>query len=231
MNGMKSKSSFIIYILTLILFILVLHLAIVNKVLIIPTSNNSGFALEPKAPTNISDTSFDLLPLPDNEVPINQVLEKGKNLSFKFIYNNPDWERPAYKNYWHSEYGRWSYVPNRIHYALHRVFSTYATASIYYDFIHDLGIAEESEHFNKYEFTSPFDYLQIVVMNTSIEKVITYENQIVIVGEPQRTGLQAIVIPNHDIKPIGNSNIILIQLVTPDGYEIDYTSFMYELPI
>ena len=144
------------------------------------------------------------------------------------IYNNPDWERPAYKSYWHSEYGRWSYVPNRIHYALHRVFSTYATASIYYDFIHDLGIAEESEHFNKYEFTSPFDYLQIVVMNTSIEKVITYENQIVIVGKPQRTGLQAIVIPNHDIKPIGNSNIILIQLATPDGYEIDYTTFIYK---
>ena len=73
-NDMKNRSSFIIYILTLILFILVLRLAIVNKVLIIPTSNNSGFELEPKAPTNISDTYFDLLPLPDNEVTIKQVL-------------------------------------------------------------------------------------------------------------------------------------------------------------
>lgn len=117
---------------------------------------------------------------------------------------------------------------------MHRIFSTYATASRYYDFIHDLGIAAESSDFNKYEYTSspsPLDFLQVVVMNTLIERVITYENQIVIMGKPQRTGLQAIIIPTAKINPIENTDNILIQLVTPDGYEIDYTTEMLAHPV
>lgn len=222
----NSFSSLTIYILTLILLIIMIRLVIHNPAFsIIPTSTR-GFLIEPETPIDIDDTSSKSLPLPNNELSIKQVLENGKELSFIFIYNNPDWVRPVYKKYWHSEYGRWSYVPNRIHYAMHKVFSTYATASVYYDFIHDLGIADESKHFRKYETTSPYDYLHIVVMNTLIEKVFTYENQIVIIGKPQRTGLQAIIIPTRNINPIKESNNILIQLVTPDGYEIDYTTQM-----
>jgi hypothetical protein len=226
---MKNKlSSSIIYLLTLILLILLLRLSFIkNASSIIPTYINSIFSLELMNTTNMEDSSF-IPPIPQNEVPIEQVLENGNEISFIFIYNNPDWQRPIYKNYW--ENVRWSALPNRIHYAMHRVFSTYATASIYYDFIHDLGIAEESKQFIKYESTSPYDYLHIVVMNTLIERVITYRNQIVIVGKPERTGLQAIIIPSNSINPTEGSNNILIQLVTPDGYEVDYTTEILASP-
>lgn len=221
-------STLAIYILTPILLILIIRLVLINiDFSNIQTLSNikNSFALEPDTPIDIADPPFYLTPIPENEVPIRQVLEKGEEIPIEFIYNDPDWVRPAYKEYWHSKSGRWSYVPNRIHYALHRIFSTYATASIYYDFIHDLGIVDESSDFSKYEYTSsPFDFLQVVVMNTLIEKVVTYENQIVIIGKPQRTGLQAIVIPTAKINPIENTYNILIQLVTPDGYEIDYTT-------
>jgi len=219
------------YILTLILLILIIRLAIINvnssSTQTLSNTIKNSFALEPDTPKNIDDPPFYTPPLPQNEVAIKQVIENGEEIPIKFIYNNPDWERPAYKDYWHSKFGRWSYVPNRIHYAMHRIFSTYATASVYYDFIHNLGIAEESNEFNNYEYTSspsPFDFLQVVVMNTLIEKVVAYEKQIVIIGKPQRTGLQAIIIPNEKINPNENTDNILIQLVSPDGYEIDYTT-------
>ena len=217
-----------ISILTIILLILIIRFVIINinssSTQTLSNKTSNSFALEPDAPTNIDDPPFYSVPFPQNEETIQQVIEKGEEIPIHFIYNDPDRKRPAYKDYWHSEYGRWSYVPHRIHYAMHRIFSTYATASIFYDFIHDLGIAEESNNFINYESTSPFDFLQVVVMNTLIEKIITYENQIVIIGTPQRTGLQAIIIPTSKIHPIENTNNILIQLVTPDGYEIDYTT-------
>lgn len=232
---MKNNNSLTQFILTLILSILLIRLEIIylkNNSSVHTSANviNSGFTIEPQTPINIDDPPHYSTPLPENEISIQEVLEQGKEIPINFIYNNPDWKRPAYKDYWHSKYGRWSYVPNRIHYAMHRVFSTYATASIYYDFEHDLGIAEEVNDFIKYESASPFDYLQIVVMNTLIEKVMTYENQIIIVGKPQRTGLQALIVPTELIQPIENTNNILIQLVTPDGYEIDYTTEVLARP-
>lgn len=232
---MKHKYSLVICILALVLLTLIIRLGIIgfkNSSNVHTLSNDTinNWKLEPETPINIDDPPFYSTPLPLNEVAIQQVIEQGEEIPIKFIYNNPNWERPAYKDYWHSKYGRWSYIPNRIHYAMHRVFSTYETASVYYDFEHDLGIAEEVTDFMKYESTSPFEYLQVVVMNTLIEKVITYENQIVIVGKPQRTGLQAIIIPTKEIQPVKNSKNILIQLVTPDGYEIDYTTIMLARP-
>lgn len=221
-------------ILILILLVLIIRYAVTkissSSTQALSHSVEYSFALEPDTPKNIDDPPFYSTPFPPNEVAIKQVIEQGEEIPIKFIYNEPDWRRPAYKEYWHSKYGRWSYVPHRIHYALHRIFSTYATASRYYDFVHNLGIALESNDFKDYEFTSPFDYLDIVVMNTLIEKVITYQNQIVIVGKPQRTGLQAIIVPTAKINPIENTDNILIQLVTPDGYEIDYTTEKLLLP-
>lgn len=63
-------------------------------------------------------------------------------------------------------------------------------------------------------------------MNTLIGKLITFDNQIIVVGEPQRTGLQAIIAPGNKINPTDKSDSILIQLVTADGYEVDYTAVM-----
>lgn len=230
----RRYSSLCICILTITLSILILRFVFIKlSSLGIPTISNyiiQLFKLEPETPTNLDDPPYDVPPIPENEVDIEEVLEKGVEIPFVMVYNDPKWKRPAFKEYWHSKYGRWSYVPIRIHYALHRLFVTYETASRYYDFIHDLGIREESFDFKKYESISPLDYMQVVIMNTVVERVITYQNQVVIVGRPQRTGLQAINIPTINIQPIGTSQNILFQLVTPDGYEIDDTTIILDRP-
>ena len=188
--------------------------------------NESTWKTEPEVPTNIADPPYAELAPPTEQKPVETVIKEGKEIPAQFDYNDPKWERPAYKAYWHSSYGRWSYVPNLIHSAIHRIFVTYPTASVFYDFVHDLGIAEESDSFEKHS-GEPYDQIELVVMQTRIEKLVTLGNQVVVVGKPALTGLQALSIPVKYIKPDDPEESILFQLVTSDGDEIDYATIDY----
>lgn len=117
-------------------------------------------------------------------------------------------------------------APDRIHYAMHRIFVTYPTASVFYDFIHDLGIAEESNQF-QIPTRSPYENIVLVIMQTKVEKIVTLGNQVVVVGKQALTGLQVLLIPVKDLKPYNTNESILFQLVTDGGDEIDYDSESY----
>jgi len=68
-------------------------------------------------------------------------MEKGTKIPFDVIKNIPDYKRPVYEKHWHSTVGRWSYIPTRIHYALHRLFTNYDIGlSNWFDFEGNLGI-------------------------------------------------------------------------------------------
>lgn len=193
---------------------------------IITTLSTSIWSIEPETPQNIKDPPFQELPYPTGMLPISAVINDGKEIPLQLAYNNPNWERQAYKSYWHSSYGRWSYVPNRIHYAMHRLFATYPTASIYYDFIHDLGIAEENSEF-QIPTRSPYENIVLVVMQTKVDKIVTLENQVVIIGKPALTGLQVLLVPIKDLKPSNPEESILFQLVTSEGDELDNATEPY----
>lgn len=184
--------------------------------------------LEPTTPKNIESSPIYDIPLPSKIFPIQEVVKKGKNIPVDFAFNDPDWIRPAYKTYWHSSVsgGRWSYVPRRINYSLHKIFTSYQTASIYYDFTHELGIWEESKFF---DLENGLNNIALVVMDSNIKKIITYGNQVVVIPEPKRTGLQVVEIHDSKIHPIDDDSPIMFQLVTPDGYELDY-SLMHKDP-
>lgn len=188
--------------------------------------STSSWLIEPKTPQNIDDPPFYALPLPEQTVPVTEVMKNGKEIPLQFAYDDLNWKRQAYKDYWDSSVGRWSYVPSRIHYAMHRLFVTYPTASIYYDFIHDLGIAEESSSF-QIPSQKPYDNIVLVAMQTKVEKIVTLGNQVVVIGRPSLTGLQVLLIPVSDLKPNNPNESILFQLVTHEGDEIDYATETY----
>ena len=193
---------------------------------VIAVLSTSMWKIEPETPRNIDDPPFGELPSPTETASANEVIQSGTEIPLQFAYNNPEWKRQAYKSYWHSSTGRWSYVPDRIHYAMHRIFVTYPTASVFYDFIHDLGIAEESKQF-QIPTRSPYENIVLVVMQTKVEKIFTLGNQVVVVGKPALTGLQVLLIPVKDLKPYNTNESILFQLVTDEGDEIDYDSESY----
>lgn len=180
--------------------------------------------LEPEQPIDIKSKPIANIPLPSKVFSISDVIKKGNDVKIDFVYNDPNWNRPAYKSYWHSTVsgGRWSYVPNRINYSLHDIFTIYATASIYYDFAHNLGIWDESESFN-WDGSKTLENIMLVTMNSNIKKIVTYGNQVVVIVEPARRGLQVFAIPNDVLKPVDKKSSIMFQLVTPDKYELDYS--------
>lgn len=194
---------------------------------VIAVLSTSMWKIEPETPKNIDDSSFGI-PYPTKTVPVSEVMENGKEIPLQFAYNNPDWQRQMYKEYWHSSYGRWSYIPNRIHYAMHRIFVTYPTASVFYDFTHNLGIWDENDDFQIMSSTStPFENMVLVVMQTKVDKIVTLGNQVVVIGRPSLNGLQVLLIPTQDLNPYDPKESILFQLVTPEGDEIDYTNDIY----
>ena len=193
---------------------------------VISVLSTAIWKIEPETPQDIDDPPFGELPYPTKMESVSEVIKNGKDIPLQFSYNNPNWKRQAYKSYWHSSYGRWSYVPDRIHYAMHRIFVTYPTASVFYDFIHDLGIAEENDDFQKTSRT-PYENIVLVVMQTKVEKIVSLGNQVVVIGQPALTGLQVLLVPVKDLKPYNTNESILFQLVTSGEDEIDYDSVLY----
>ncbi len=186
-------------------------------------------SLEPPEPTTILDSPFPFekgteVHFPTDVIPISEVLKEGTRIPFEAIKSEPDYIRPIYEEHWHSTTGRWSYMPSRIYYSLHRIFPYYAIGiSAELDFTQNVGIAANTA-------TNETDLdLYIVVFQTNITDVYTKGNQVVVVGTPKRTGVEVINIKTAAIHPSNKEKFLLIQLAT-DGDELDYSLIHYEAP-
>jgi hypothetical protein len=186
--------------------------------------------LEPPEPVNIIELPFEAeveKQYPSEAFPISQVMDKGTKIPFNEIKNIPDYKKPVYEKLWHSTYGggRWSYIPARIYYALHRLFTNYDIGlSNWYNFEHDLGLS-----IPMFQDEKALD-LYIVVFQTAVTKVYTKGNQVIIVGNPKRTGVIVITFKTGDVHPANKKELLLVQLATPSGHEIDYSLINYEPP-
>lgn len=188
-------------------------------------------SLEPPEPTTILDSPFPFeketeMHFPTDIIPISEVLKEGVKIPFKVIKSEPSYIRPIYEEHWHSTYwgGRWSYIPSRIHYSLHRIFPFYAIGiSAELNFQQNVGIT-----FSTTANETDLD-LYIVVFQTTITDVYTKGNQVVVVGTPKRTGVEVISIKTADIHPSNKEKLLLVQLAT-NGAELDYSFISYQPP-
>ncbi|MGD6834851.1 hypothetical protein ACQCT5_22125 [Sutcliffiella halmapala] len=187
--------------------------------------------LEPPEPITILDSPFPFekgteIHFPTDVTEIGEVLIEGSKIPFKVIKSVPNYIRPIYEEHWHSTFwgGRWSYVPSRIHYALHRIFPFYA-----------IGISGELNFQQNVGIDFPTDInetdldLYIVVFQTNITDVYTKGNQVVVVGTPKRTGVEVVAIKTADIHPSNKEKLLLVHLAT-NGAELDYSLISYQPP-
>jgi hypothetical protein len=107
-------------------------------------------------------------------------------------------------------------------YQRHIVYSYQVGLSWWYDLSNYLALpngAGGPSPINEYAFTIKYPYVvRLVVFNVNIISIKYYKNQIVVSGVPLRKGL---TIVDFDTKKIPDSKKLL-QLATPDGYELDY---------
>jgi hypothetical protein len=183
--------------------------------------------LEPLIPDNIKDTLAQETNIPSDVESVSHALEKGKTAIYRLIYRDLAWQREAYKAYWHSTQGdKWSYMPDRLTYGLHRIFTTYPTYNVYQDFIYELGIKEEAAQFNLLT-SKQIKEMIIVVMKGRVKGIKVYNNQVLVICEPARIGLEVLSLPLKEFGNINQEEPIITQMVTPDGYEIDYSTLGY----
>lgn len=156
---------------------------------------------------------------------LEDALEGGDELGFEKVVDEPSYLRPIYNSIWKDAYFRsWLYFPYKMSEARHKLFIYYGGASNIYDFEGSLGI-DLGTGIN-------VDYhrnINFLVYHFNVDRVISYENQIVLSGTPSEKGLQIISVKVNDLLPKDqDSKEFLFQLSTPGGYEIDYYYGNYE---
>lgn len=178
-------------------------------------------SLEPLKPMTIKKYKLNNLNLPKNTYDLNTILKKGEKLTLDYAYTNDSFIRQSYLYYWHSSYNeKYSYLPLRVEYAYHRIFTSYSNNSSYEYLLFNLGIWDEKEYFN---IKNSNEYIILFVFQSKVKEIYSYENQIVVVAEPRRNGLEIINIPINKIYPNNKNDSIMFQLLTPEGFEIDYS--------
>ena len=192
-----------------------------------PTCEERLKFLEPAEPKTIYD--YELLPdrnidkFKEEVLPISLVQKKGVEIPFVTAYKDLNWQRPAYDSAWHSSYWRWSNVPLNMAYQQHKVFSYQGGGSWWYDLSSHLALPAGTggaSPINEFAFTIKYPYVvRLIIFNFNVETIKHYKNQFVVSGEPLRKGITVI---DFDTKNLPGSEKLL-QLATPDGYEIDFT--------
>ncbi|GMQ59594.1 hypothetical protein AN1V17_39910 [Vallitalea sediminicola] len=152
--------------------------------------------------------SFQTYALPD-------AINKGKNIDFNVIYNDTEYMRPTYNSTWKDFYFRnWLYLPSKVANAHHKIFIYPAGASSIFDFIGDLAFNSSSVDFHK--------NINFLIYNFDVDNIRQYENQVILIGKPNRKGAQVIsVVQDTLLADNVDTKDFLFQLATPKGYEID----------
>ncbi|ACL75808.1 hypothetical protein [Ruminiclostridium cellulolyticum] len=145
------------------------------------------------------------------------VQNSGNSLLYTTIYCDEDYLRPIYVNSWKQAYYRgWLYLPRKIIYARHNLFTYSGNSANIFDIEGELGFYPNISMDNE-------NNINFLIYNFDLENAIKYNNRIVFYGKPVRKGVQIVAIKKEDLDNYNESNgTIGVQLCTPAGYELDY---------
>lgn len=160
--------------------------------------------------------------------PLSEVTGLGKKVDFTLVMDEPAYQRPLYVSSWKDAYYRgWSYLPAKTAAARYRLFVFPLGASMAYDFEGELGFS-----LNSRVVIDAHHNINFLVYDFEVKNVRQLDHQIVLSGEPRRSGVQVVsVVQNSLLADEVNEENFLFQLATGKGYEIDYiyyNVFRYE---
>ncbi len=146
------------------------------------------------------------------------ILNSGNSLSYNTIYSDEDYQRPIYVNSWRQAYYRgWLYLPRKIIYARHNLFTYSGNLAHIFDIEGELGFYPNISIDNE-------NYINFLIYDFDLESAAQYSNKIVFSGKPTKRGVRIISVKKDDINNYDN---ITVQLCTPAGYELDYQNVVF----
>lgn len=183
---------------------------------ILPAQNNVLYENDDRSIANSRLASNSSLVAPS------EILAKGKNLSYLFVYSDEDYLRPIYSNQWkQSYYQGWLYLPKKVVSARHTLFTYLGSAGTIFDTDGELGFYPNIAIDN-------LNYFNFLIYNFELDNIMQLGNQIAISGKPTKKGVQVISIKAEDLAAqINQKENIAIHLCTPKGYELDYQNVLF----
>ncbi len=144
-------------------------------------------------------------------------VKNGTDIAFQILHDDTGYRRVIYSPDWKDAYFRgWLYLPNKIIQARHSLFIYSTGASANYDLAGELA----------FEQGVPMDNhrnINFLVFDFKVQGVKRFGDQLMLVGKPFRSGVQIVsVVQNLILMPKEKERHLLVQLVTPGGYEVDY---------
>ncbi len=157
-----------------------------------------------------------------SELSTSEIISKGKNLAYLFVYSDEEYLRPIYTNLWkQSFYQGWLYLPRKIIAARHSLFTYTGGAGKVFDIEGQLGFYPNITIDNQ-------NYFNFLIYNFDLENISQLGNDIAITGKPMKKGIHIISIKIEDVAALVNENgNITVHLCTPAGHELDYQNLPF----
>jgi|GEM_PF-1493830 len=155
---------------------------------------------------------------PTETADIEEALNGFKPMKFAFLYNNKKYASPVYHPGWKDHYERdWCYIPRKMYLNMKRAYVLPPNKEVAADLLGELGF------FEKFSGV-PENQAGIAVKNFSVSEAGIFEDNILLVGTPARTGMQIVGI---DKKNLAGLKEYTVRLVTSDACEIDSDILSY----
>jgi hypothetical protein len=152
--------------------------------------------------SNVLNTNIDL----------DDAIKFSCSIKYNLIYNNQNYISPVFHPQWKEHYDReWCYIPRKMYINMKKLFVLPSDKEVAYDLCGELGF------FQKYS-TIKNNEIGLLINNFSVSDISLYEDNILMVGTPSRTGIQIISIEKTNLTDYKE---YAVRLVTKDLCELD----------
>ena len=157
--------------------------------------------------------SFSYVSSLEENIYLNELKNKGKEISFKVNYEDKKYSRPLYDPTWKAHYKEGlMYIPRKMCEAMQRVFLIPKDVESKDNLFKGLGFKELYSKIEENE-------VGLLLYSFNPEKAIVLDNQILIIGTPSRTGANIISF-NKD--HLDTNKRYIVRLITLDNLELDF---------
>lgn len=152
--------------------------------------------------SNVLNTNIDL----------ENAINHPNYIDYSILYKDEKYIRPVYHPEWkkHSDKD-WCYIPRKMYLNMKKLFVLSSDKDLAFDLCAELGFFEEYPAINK-------EQIGLLINNFNISKVSLYNDNILLIGEPARTGVQIVSLAKTNLKQYKE---YAVRLVTKDFCEID----------
>lgn len=152
--------------------------------------------------SNVLSTNIDL----------ENAINCSSEINYNVLYNNEKYVQPIYHPEWKKHIDKdWCYIPRKMYLNMKKLFVLSSDEEIAFDLCAELGFFEQYPEISN-------DNVGLLINNFTVSKVGKFEDNVLLIGSPSRTGVQVICISKSDLK---NYKEYAVRLVTRDLCELD----------